>query len=64
MTFSGYRRRLAAPDVSTAITQQLQSIMEKLPSGYHIEEAGSIKEPGKTTFAMLLTFPIMLAALC
>jgi len=47
-----YRRRLAVPEVSTAITQQLQSIMEKLPSGYCIEEAGSIKEPGKTTLAI------------
>jgi multidrug efflux pump subunit AcrB len=49
------------PDVSTAITQQLQSIMEKLPSGYRIVEAGSIEESGKATAAMLPIFPVMLA---
>ena len=52
---------LQPPDVSTAITRQLQPIMEKLPSGYHIEEAGSIEESGKATAAMLPLFPIMLA---
>jgi multidrug efflux pump subunit AcrB len=44
---------LQPPDVSTAITQQLQRIMEKLPSGYRIVEAGSIEESGKATVAML-----------
>ena len=53
---------LQPPDVSTAITQQLQPIMEKLPSGYRIVEAGSIEEAGKATVAMLPIFPIMLAA--
>lgn len=53
---------LQPPDVSTAITQQLQPIMDKLPSGYHIVEAGSIEEAGKATVAMLPIFPIMLAA--
>lgn len=52
---------LQPPDVSTAITQQLQPIMEKLPSGYRIVEAGSIEESGKATAAMLPIFPIMLA---
>jgi len=52
---------LQPPDVSTAITQQLKPIMEKLPSGYRIEEAGSIEESGKATVAMLPIFPIMLA---
>lgn len=52
---------LQPPDVSEAITRQLQPIMEKLPSGYRIEEAGSIEESGKATVAMLPLFPIMLA---
>ncbi|PLK50950.1 MFS transporter [Uliginosibacterium sp. TH139] len=53
---------LQPPDVSTAMTQQLQPIMAKLPSGYRIVEAGSIEEAGKATVAMLPIFPIMLAA--
>ncbi|WPD77290.1 efflux RND transporter permease subunit [Dickeya fangzhongdai] len=52
---------LQPPDVSTEITRQLQPIIEKLPSGYHIIEAGSIEESGKATAAMLPIFPIMLA---
>ncbi|PFH11835.1 multidrug efflux pump subunit AcrB [Collimonas sp. PA-H2] len=52
---------LQPPDVSAAITQQLQPIMDKLPDGYRIEEAGSIEESGKATKAMLPLFPIMLA---
>jgi len=52
---------LQPPDVSTAITQQLQPIMDKLPGGYRIVEAGSIEEAGKATVAMLPIFPIMLA---
>ncbi|MFP6850216.1 MAG: efflux RND transporter permease subunit [Pseudomonas sp.] len=52
---------LQPPDVSTAITQQLQVIMETLPSGYRIEQAGSIEESGKAMVAMLPLFPIMLA---
>ena len=53
---------LQPPDVSTAMTRQLQPIMDKLPSGYRIVEAGSIEESGKATVAMLPIFPIMLAA--
>ena len=53
---------LQPPDVSTAITQQLKPLMDKLPGGYRIEEAGSIEEAGKATVAMLPIFPIMLAA--
>ncbi|MFV3368820.1 efflux RND transporter permease subunit [Pseudomonas sp. NY15435] len=53
---------LQPPDVSTAISQQLQPIMAKLPSGYRIEQAGSIEESGKASKAMLPLFPIMLAA--
>ena len=53
---------LQPPDVSTAITAQLRPVMDKLPSGYRIDEAGSIEESGKATRAMLPLFPIMLAA--
>lgn len=52
---------LQPPDVSGAILQQLQPILEKLPSEYHIEQAGSIEESGKANKAMLPLFPIMLA---
>jgi multidrug efflux pump subunit AcrB len=52
---------LQPPDVSTVITKQLQPIIEKLPDGYHIVEAGSIEESGKASTAMLPLFPIMIA---
>jgi multidrug efflux pump subunit AcrB len=52
---------LQPPDVSAAISAQLQPIMDKLPPGYRIEQAGSIEESGKATTAMLPLFPIMLA---
>lgn len=52
---------LQPPDVSTAITKQLQPVIKDLPKGYHIVEAGSIEESGKATKAMLPIFPIMLA---
>lgn len=52
---------LQPPDVSTAILQQLQPIVDRLPSGYRIEQAGSIEESGKAMKAMLPLFPIMLA---
>ncbi|MGJ7489097.1 efflux RND transporter permease subunit [Variovorax sp. ZT4R33] len=50
------------PDVSNAITKQLQPIIDKLPAGYRIVQAGSIEESEKATKAMLPLFPIMLAA--
>ncbi|CAD7723131.1 Cobalt-zinc-cadmium resistance protein CzcA [Xanthomonas hydrangeae] len=53
--------QLQPPDVSAAITKQLQPIIDKLPSGYQIKQAGSIEESGKATAAMLPLFPIMLA---
>ncbi|MBV5294374.1 MAG: efflux RND transporter permease subunit [Curvibacter lanceolatus] len=53
---------LQPPDVSAAMTQQLKPIMDKLPSGYRLVEAGTIEESGKATVAMLPIFPIMLAA--
>ncbi|MCG9493515.1 efflux RND transporter permease subunit [Acinetobacter pittii] len=52
---------LQPPDVSTAITKQLQPVIKDLPKGYRIIEAGSIEESGKATKAMLPIFPIMLA---
>ena len=52
---------LQPPDVSTAVMKQLQPIIERLPSGYRIEQAGSIEESGKATTAMLPLFPIMIA---
>ncbi|WP_417528813.1 efflux RND transporter permease subunit [Marinomonas shanghaiensis] len=52
---------LQPPDVSVAITAQLQPIINTLPNGYRIEEAGSIEESGKAMAAMLPIFPIMLA---
>jgi multidrug efflux pump subunit AcrB len=53
---------LQPPDVSTEMTRQLKPLMDKLPSGYRIEQAGSIEESGKAMVAMLPIFPIMLAA--
>lgn len=52
---------LQPPDVSTAISKQLQPIIDRLPNGYRIEQAGSIEESGKASKAMLPLFPIMLA---
>lgn len=51
---------LQPPDVSTAITKELQPIIESLPSGYRIEVAGAIEESEKATLAMAPLFPIML----
>ena len=52
---------LQPPDVSAAITQQLQPLIASLPPGYRIEQAGSIEESGKAMQAMLPLFPIMIA---
>ncbi|ALR02396.1 efflux RND transporter permease subunit [Xylella fastidiosa] len=52
---------LQPPDVSTAVLKQLQPLIKKLPSGYRIEQAGSIEEAAKSTAAMLPLFPIMIA---
>ncbi|HIG8795593.1 TPA: efflux RND transporter permease subunit [Raoultella terrigena] len=52
---------LQPPDVSTAITKALQPVIDTLPSGYRIEQAGSIEESGKATKAMVPLFPIMIA---
>ena len=52
---------LQAPDVSSAVLKQLQPIVQTLPAGYRIEEAGSIEESAKATKAMMPLFPIMIA---
>lgn len=52
---------LQPPDVSTAVLKELQPLIERLPTGYRIEQAGAIEESGKATTAMLPLFPIMIA---
>lgn len=52
---------LQPPDVSAAIFKQLQPVINDLPGGYRIEQAGSIEESGKASTAMLPLFPIMIA---
>jgi multidrug efflux pump subunit AcrB len=52
---------LQPPDVSSAILKQLQPIIETLPSGYRIEQAGAIEESGKAGKAILPLLPIMIA---
>lgn len=52
---------LQPPDVSTAIMKALQPIIDALPAGYRIEQAGSIEESAKATKAMAPLFPIMIA---
>ena len=52
---------LQPPDVSTAVMKALQPLIERLPAGYRIEQAGAIEESGKATTAMLPLFPIMIA---
>lgn len=49
------------PDVSTAINQQIQPILNSLPQGYAITMGGAIEESNKANGAMLPLFPIMLA---
>ncbi|HAP28452.1 MAG TPA: MFS transporter [Achromobacter sp.] len=52
---------LQPPDVSAAILKQLQPVINDLPAGYRIEQAGSIEESAKASTAMLPLFPIMIA---
>ena len=52
---------LQPPDVSTAMMKALQPVIDTLPAGYRIEQAGSIEESGKATQAMAPLFPIMIA---
>jgi len=51
---------LQPPDVSTAMLEKLQPIIKELPSGYHIDMAGSIEEAGKANAALAPIFPIMI----
>ena len=51
---------LQPPDVSTAMLEKLQPLIAKLPSGYHIDMAGSIEEAGKANAALAPIFPIMI----
>lgn len=60
--FRHYRQLLQdGTDVSTAIMKKLQPVIDTLPAGYRIEQAGSIEESGKATKAMAPLFPIMIA---
>jgi len=52
---------LQPPDVSAKLIKELQPIMDSLPAGYRIEQAGSIEESAKATVALLPLFPIMIA---
>ena len=54
---------LQPPDVSRAITAKLEPIIDKLPTGYRIEQAGAIEESTKATTGMVPIFPIMLTAI-
>jgi multidrug efflux pump subunit AcrB len=54
---------LQPPDVSKAVSKQLEPIIQRLPSGYHIEEAGAIEESGKATSALIPVFPIMVGVM-
>ncbi|SCX81073.1 efflux RND transporter permease subunit [Pseudomonas sp. NFACC37-1] len=52
---------LQPPDVSSAIIKQLQPIIDTLPGGYRIEQAGAIEESGKAGQAIVPLLPIMIA---
>ena len=52
---------LQPPDVSSAIIKQLQPIIDTLPQGYRIEQAGAIEESGKAGKAIVPLVPIMIA---
>src|SRR5437867_59026 len=52
---------LQPPDASTAVRQDLQPIIAKLPAAYRIDEGGSIEESGKANRAIAPLFPIMIA---
>jgi multidrug efflux pump subunit AcrB len=52
---------LQPPDVSGVIVKQLQPIIDTLPGGYRIEQAGAIEESGKAGQAIVPLVPIMIA---
>jgi multidrug efflux pump subunit AcrB len=51
---------LQPPDVSNAMFEKLQPVIEALPPGYEIAVGGSIEEAGKANAALLPIFPIMI----
>ncbi|AVF34164.1 efflux RND transporter permease subunit [Rahnella sikkimica] len=52
---------LQPPDVSTAMIKALKPVIDTLPAGYRIEQAGPIEESAKATRAMAPLFPVMIA---
>jgi multidrug efflux pump subunit AcrB len=52
---------LQPPDVSAAVLAQLAPIIDRLPAGYRIDEAGTTEESRKANKALLPIFPIMIA---
>ncbi|HEX8593876.1 MAG TPA: efflux RND transporter permease subunit [Pseudomonas sp.] len=52
---------LQPPDVSSTLMSELRPIIDSLPEGYRIEQAGSIEESAKASVALLPLFPIMIA---
>ena len=52
---------LQPPDVSSAIIKSLQPVIDALPGGYRIEQAGAIEESGKAGKAIVPLVPIMVA---
>jgi len=51
---------LQPPDVSAEMMKRLQPIIASLPTGYHVDMAGSIEEAGKANAALVPIFPIMI----
>jgi multidrug efflux pump subunit AcrB len=52
---------LQPPDVSAAVLNELRPVIDRLPAGYRIEEAGITEESRKASNAILPLVPIMLA---
>jgi len=52
---------LQPPDVSAAVLKELGPVINRLPAGYRIEEAGITEESRKASNAILPLFPIMIA---
>ena len=51
---------LQPPDVSTAMLEKLQPVIDTLPPRYQITMGGSIEEAGKANAALAPIFPIMI----
>jgi multidrug efflux pump subunit AcrB len=52
---------LQPPDVSAAVLKELGPVIDRLPAGYRIEEAGITEESRKASNAILPLLPIMIA---